>query len=396
MIIKNITVLGEDKQFREGYIKIRDGMFEAIIFDTYDKHDCEPNSGNFYLQEEIIDGQGCYAIPGLIDLHFHGAVGADLSDGTIDAIERIAAYEASVGVTSICPASMTLPESDLQKTMIAAKIFMESQRACIDSKSRLAGINLEGPFISEKKKGAQSADHIKPCDLKLFKRLQNASSNLIKLVSVAPETENAMEFIREVKDDVTVSLAHTTADYEIASKAFKCGARHVTHLYNAMPGFLHRDPGVIGAAYDCPDCCVELICDGVHIHPAVVRSTFQMFSQERVVMISDSMRATGLKDGCYSLGGQEVFVHGNLAKLADGTIAGSVTNLMECVRTAVQKMGIPLGTAVACASMNPAKVLGIYESVGSISPGKYADLVLLDRNLKVKAVYLGGVPVPRY
>jgi N-acetylglucosamine-6-phosphate deacetylase len=202
-----------------------------------------------------------------------------------------------------------------------------------------------------------------------------------------------MAFIDAVKDEVVLSLAHTMADYDTAREAFLRGASHVTHLYNAMPPLHHRNPGVIGAARDAENCRVELICDGIHLHPSTVRATFAMFGADRIILISDSMRAAGLSDGQYTLGGQDVSVCGPRAVLADGTIAGSVTNLMACLRTAVRKMGIPLADAVTCATMNPAKEIGIYDFCGSITPGKVADLVLLDKDLNVQAVYLNGKTV---
>ena len=368
MIIKNVQVFGEDKTFAPGEIVINDGKFAASA----------ENDG------EVVDGAGCFAIPGLVDIHFHGCVGDDFCDASPQAIVNMAAYEASIGVTSICPATMTLAEEELHNIMETAAAHKAGRGA------KLVGINMEGPFISAKKKGAQAADHIRKCDTALFRKLQEESGGLIKLVDIAPENEGAMEFIEAVKDEVVVSIAHTTADYNIAAEALEKGASHVTHLYNAMPPLNHRDPGVIGAARDDEGCHVELICDGVHIHPSAVRATFAMFGAERVILISDSMRATGLTDGKYTLGGQDVFVKGAKATLADGTIAGSATNLMGCLRVAVQQMGIPLEDAVACASMNPAKEIGIYGECGSITPGKAADLVLLDKDLNVKAVYVDG------
>ena len=369
MIIKNVQVFREDGKFCHGELGIKNGVFmEAAGADG-----------------EILDGQGMLAIPGLVDIHFHGCAGADLCDADPEALLRIAEYEASVGITSICPASMTVPETELYKIMKMAAAYKADRGA------RLVGINMEGPFISEKKKGAQAAENIRPCDETLFRKLQQEAGGLIRLVDIAPEIPGAMEFIEAVKGEVVVSIAHTTADYETASRALQKGASHITHLYNAMPAFSHRAPGVVGAAFDSKDCRVELICDGIHIHPSVVRATFAMFGAGRIVMISDSMRATGLSDGSYTLGGQEVFVKGSLATLSDGTIAGSVTNLMECMRTAVLKMGIPLEQAVVCASANPAKAIGIYDRYGSITPGKMADFVLLDETLRVKAVYVGGI-----
>ena len=198
-----------------------------------------------------------------------------------------------------------------------------------------------------------------------------------------------MDFIREVKDEVSVSLAHTTANYDTAMAAFEAGANHVTHLYNAMPPFAHRDPGVIGAAADSKDAYVEIICDGVHVHPAVIRATFRMMGRDRMVLVSDTMRAAGMPDGEYTLGGQAVFVKGNRAELADGTLAGSVTDLMRCMKTAVS-FGIPLEDAVMAAAVNSAKSIGIYDRVGSLDVGKDANVVVLDQDLNLKAVLFRG------
>lgn len=372
MIIKNVQVFREDQTFEPGQIIMENGKFTETVTD----------------EMEVMDGEGCFAIPGLVDIHFHGCVGDDFCDAKPEAVQNMADYEASIGVTSICPATMTLSEEDLMAIMKVAAEHKNGKGA------KLVGINMEGPYISAKKKGAQAGSHIRPCSADEFRKLQDASGNLIKLVDIAPENEGAMEFIEEMKDDVVISIAHTTADYETAKEALDKGASHVTHLYNAMPPLNHREPGVIGAARDDEKCHAELICDGIHIHPSVVRATFAMFGADRMILISDSMRATGLTDGKYTLGGQDVFVKGQLATLADGTIAGSATNLMDCMKTAVQKMGIPFEDAVACATVNPAKEIGIYDTCGSITSGKAADLVLLDKDLNVKAVYVDGKSVP--
>ncbi len=210
---------------------------------------------------------------------------------------------------------------------------------------------------------------------------------------VAPETEGAMEFIRQNSGSVNISLAHTTADYETSKEAFSLGASQLTHMYNAMPPFSHRAPGPIGAAADQDNCMVELICDGIHIHPAVVRATFKLFGDGKIILISDSMRAAGMEDGTYDLGGQSVTVKGNLAVLEDGTIAGSVTNLMDCLRTAVKDMGIPLASAVKCAACNPVKAIGLWDSYGSLEPGKYANIVILKEDLAMQQVFHRGTPV---
>ncbi len=217
-----------------------------------------------------------------------------------------------------------------------------------------------------------------------------ASEGLVKLVSVAPELEGALDFIRQVKDRVTVSVAHTAAGYDTALAAFQAGARQCTHLYNGMAPFAHREPGVVGAAFDCGHVMCELICDGVHIHPAMVRATFRLMGKDRMILISDTMRAAGMSDGSYTLGGQDVTVRGNRAELADGTIAGSVTDLMACLKVAVSVVGIPLADAVTAAAVNPAKVMGIYDRLGSLDVGKQANVAVLDEHLDLKAVIFRG------
>ena len=256
----------------------------------------------------------------------------------------------------------------------------------------LAGINLEGPFLSYAKKGAQNGEWLHAPDVAMLRRLEEASEGLVKLVSVAPEEPGALDFIREVAEEVNVSVAHTTAGYDTAMAAFRAGAREVTHLFNAMPGFTHRAPGVVGAALDSPWSRVELISDGIHIHPSVVRAVFKMFGPGRVVLISDTMRAAGMTDGTYDLGGQEVTVKGPLATLANGTIAGSVTDLMACMKTAVS-FGVPLADAVRSAAVSPAQAIGIFDRVGSLDSGKRANVVVLDRELDVKAVFFKGAQV---
>ena len=331
------------------------------------------------------DLSGYYLIPGLTDVHFHGAKGHDFSDADPEGLQIMADYELSRGVTQICPAGMTLLEEQLIKVCRNAA----EHRRTSKSGALLCGVNLEGPFLSRAKKGAQNGEWLHAPDVAMLRRLEEASEGLVKLVSVAPEEPGALEFIREVADEVTVSIAHTTADYDTAMAAYAAGARQATHLFNAMPPFTHRAPGVVGAAFDTPGCRAELICDGVHIHASVVRAVFQLFGPKRVILISDTMRAAGMPDGDYTLGGQPVQVKGKYATLDDGTLAGSVTDLMSCMKTDVS-FGIPLEDAVRAAAVNPAKSIGIYSRVGSIESGKLANLAVLDQDLELKAVVFRG------
>ena len=372
MRIRNANIYTEEHRFVRGDAAVENGRFVSC-------------TGDPAGEEAVVDAKGMYLIPGLVDIHFHGCKGADMCDGTKEALDVITSYEASVGVTSVCPATMTIPKDELLEVMKNAGNYEYS------GGSHLVGINMEGPFISPAKKGAQAAENIMHCDYEYFSQLQKAANGLIKLVDIAPEEPGAMEFIDRAKGEVVISLAHTASGYDTAREAIERGASHATHLYNAMPPLNHREPGVIGAVRDSEKCHPELICDGVHIHPSVIRATFAMFGADRMILISDSMRATGMPDGQYTLGGLDVKVVGNHATLvSDGALAGSVTNLADCLRTVVKKMEIPLETAIACATINPAKSLGIEDTYGSIAPGKKANIVLLDENLELKMVIKDG------
>lgn len=333
----------------------------------------------------VVDAKGQVVAPGLIDIHFHGCVGRDFCDASVESIADIARYEASQGVTAICPATMTYPEEKLAQIMDAAAAF-----AAGEDQAALVGINMEGPFISPSKVGAQNPLYVQQSDACMLGRLQERSGELIKLVDVAPEEPGALEFIRRAHENVRISLAHTCASYDDAAAAFEAGARHMTHLYNAMPGLHHREPGPIAAAAERDDVTPEIICDGVHIHPAMVRLAFKLFGPQRMILISDTMEAAGLDDGEYSLGGQAVTVRGNRATLHDGTIAGSNTNLALCLRCAVRDMGIPLGQALRAATLNPARAIGIDDEYGRIALGMLANCVFLDDDARVMKVILRG------
>lgn len=368
MIIENGLIFRGEKGFADGTLFVRDGLFSD-------------NSGG-----ERLDAKGCYVIPGLVDVHFHGAAGFDFCDGTPEALEAIASYELASGITSICPATMTLSADRLEEICRNAAQYQTQPGS---NAARLSGIHLEGPFIAAEKKGAQNPDFIVPPSLALLDTLNEASGGLVKLITVAPETPGAMEFIPDAAKKVHVSIGHTSCDFDTAAQAIALGADHLTHTYNAMQPLSHRAPGPIAAGFLAP-VMAEVICDGIHVHPAMIQALLRLFGPDHVVFISDSMRATGMPDGAYDLGGLTVHVAGPYAKLADGTIAGSVSNLMQCMKKAVS-MGIPLETAVACATINPARSIGIDDAVGSLDVGKRADCLLLDRGtLEIRQVILDG------
>ena len=331
---------------------------------------------------------GATVLPGLVDIHTHGAMGADFSDGDLKGLRRMAAYFASRGVTSFAPTSMTLPYETLSAAFATARALADERPADC---ARVAGVHMEGPFFSEKKKGAQNGAWLKKPDFGAFRRLNEGCGGLVRIVDVAPELEGAAAFAAEASRLCTVSAAHTDASYEEAKAVFEAGARHLTHLYNAMPPIHHRRPGPIGAASEREDVTAELICDGLHVHPSAVRMAFRLFPG-RICLISDSLRCCGMPEGEYELGGQRVFLAGGVARLADGTIAGAASDLYRDLRNAVA-FGVPRGEAILAATLRPARELGREAEIGSIEPGKLADFVVCGEDLGRRAVYLGGEPV---
>ena len=366
MIIKNGKVFQENGTYCIRDIYIENGRVVETEGEVTDKN--------------VVDACGMKVLPGMVDIHSHGAKGHDFSDGDAKGLRRILQYEKSSGVTTYSPTSMTLPKEQLLKifrTVLDVKLD--------DTCAHIGGINMEGPFIDPGKKGAHVEDYIVKPSAEFFRECSRACGGMIRLVTLAPNVEGAKDFIREIKGETCISLGHTQADYKCAMEAMKLGALHVTHLFNAMEGMGHRNPGLAGAAADCEECMVELIGDGIHIHPAMVRNTFRLFGPERVILISDSMMAAGMENGTYELGGQKVTMKDRKATLEDGTIAGSATNLYECMRCVVD-MGVPEGEAILAATRNPARSIGIYEETGSLTPGKRADIILADENLNLVKV----------
>ena len=342
---------------------------------------------------EVIDARGCYVVPGLVDLHFHGCVGADLCDGKVESIQKIAEFQAHKGTTSICPATMTFSEEILTPIMQSVKAFAEAQKAgeAPSDCANFVGVNMEGPYISPNKVGAQNPAYVHAGSIEEFTRLNEESGNMIKLVDVAPEVEGNIDFIKKATAaGVRVSVAHTCASFDETNAAFEAGARQMTHLFNAMNPIHHRNPGPVVAASENEQVMAELICDGIHSHPAIIRMAFKLFGDDRIILISDTMRACGLEDGTYDLGGQDVTVRGSLATIADGSIAGSVTCLPDCLRFAVKTAGIPLESAIKCATENPAKALGLENVIGSLKAGCLADILILNTDLTLKSVILRG------
>lgn len=367
MIIKNGNVFCPDGIFRIKDLYIADGLITE-------------NAQTAAADGKMIDANRKYVIPGLVDIHSHGAIGHDFCAADSEGLKEILAYEKSCGITSYCPTSMSL-----SKEMLLNIFKSASGIAPGDELANIVGINMEGPFIAMSKKGAQNGKYISKPDVAFFEEVNRASGNLIKLVTLAPEEAGSAEFIEKLHDKVVISIGHTNANYDEAAAAFHAGANHVTHLCNAMRPFHHRDPGVYGAAADNDDVFVELICDGIHIHSAMVRSLFKLFGADRICLISDSMEATGMPDGDYELGKQHVIKKGHLVTLEDGTIAGSATNLFDCMKKAMA-FGIAPEDAIKAATITPAKSINAYPQIGALQAGSKADILILDDSFHLEQI----------
>ena len=373
MFYKNARIFTSDFQFHTGAFEVTGGVFGEVLPEN--------------VPADAIDLKGATVIPGLVEVHSHGNSGADFSDGDYEGLKRMAKFYAQCGATSFAPASMTLPYDVLSKAFATAKQLKEEAP---EGHSRLMGIQMEGPYFSYKKRGAQNPDYLKEPDFEGFKKLYEDCGGLVRIVDIAPELPGAAEFVAKAKDLCTVSIAHTDSDYDHAKAAIDAGVTHLTHLYNAMPGIHHRNPGVIPAAVENPKVQAEIICDGYHIHPASVRLAFTMF-KDRMILVSDSGRCAGQPEGTqFELGGQMAELKGGVARLvADGTIACSASNMWACL-TNVLSWGIPEEEAVRAASYNPAKALGADDKIGSIEPGKLADFIITNSDYSEKRVFIGG------
>lgn len=336
------------------------------------------------LPGEGVDCGGKLVLPGLVDIHSHACKGYDFCTATEDEMDEMCGFYADNGVTSVAATGMTLDTALLEQ--IFTRIGRKAEKGTRGA--RIIGINMEGPFISESKKGAHAPQYIIPPDVQTLERLQKASGGRILLVDLSPTEPGAVDFIRRVHDWVVPSLAHTPAGYDEAMAAIEAGASHITHLFNAMNPFAHRAPGLIGAAFDS-SVTAELICDGIHIHPAVIRTAFKLLG-ERAVLISDSMSAAGMPDGSYTLGGLEVTVENRKAFLHDGTIAGSTITVYEGMCNAI-RFGVPTELAIHAATAAPAKAVRMQDSIGCIAVGRQADLLVLEQqSLAIDRVIIGG------
>ncbi len=332
--------------------------------------------------------ENAVVLPGFIDQHIHGAGGADGMDGTVEDIATIANTVAAEGTTSFLVTTMTQSRENILKAMQAVKTYREAN---VETGARVLGIHLEGPFIAAAHKGAQPLEYVKEPNIAAFDEYNQASGNAIKIVTLAPEVQGADVFIRHLADNgVVPSIGHTGAKVADVEKAVALGAKNVTHTYNAQSALHHREIGVVGSAmlFDALNC--ELIADTIHVSVPAMRLLIKNKPTDKLTLVTDAMRAKGIPDGISELGGQTVYVKGGEARLADGTLAGSVLKMNRAIENVVEKVGVPFLQAVDYATVNPAKTLGVYGETGSIKVGKYADFTVLNDKYDVLLTVRGG------
>lgn len=339
---------------------------------------------------DMIRFENSMIVPGFIDIHTHGVVGHDSMETDIEIFNKESKFYAKHGITSFVPTTMTQSKKDII-------LAIETIRKASDLKmngAKIVGIHLEGPYFNLEKKGAQPAKYIRDVDLEELQDFIKASNNFVVIVALAPEVKKALEAIRFLSENgITSSLGHTNATYEEAIRGINAGAKHATHIFNGMRAYHHREPGVVGAVLLNNRVTCELIADLVHLHPQTIELIYKLKGPDKMVLISDSMGATGLSDGDYSLGGEKVVVKDSVACLEDGSLAGSTLTLDKALRNVVTIVGIPFKDALRMITYNPAREISLERNIGSISIGKIADLVVLDESLKVKATFVEGKKV---
>ncbi|MFI3207251.1 MAG: N-acetylglucosamine-6-phosphate deacetylase [Clostridia bacterium] len=369
MIFINANIPDENFKLKKQHIEIADG----IIKDLGENMSYNPN-------DMIIDCEGFYIFPGFIDIHTHGCVGYDCADADENAVAEISKFLLTQGITSFCPTIISLPQDETEKAIENITNTKE------EDGSNIVGINLEGPFLSSAKKGSHDESFLQNPDIELFEHYRKICNDSIKFVTIAPELLGAEEFIEKEMKNTTIAIGHTNAGYDILKKTMDKGVSHITHLFNAMPPLHHREPSVIGAFLESDNAFAEIICDGKHIHKSLVKAMFKLKS-ENMIIVSDSMRLCGEPEGSTGiLGGKEVTLKNSVPCLSNGTLAGSATTVYQEFLNLIN-WGVPLETALKSATINPAKALKMDKQIGSIKKGKKADIVMMDKDFNIVAVY---------
>ncbi|WHY14375.1 N-acetylglucosamine-6-phosphate deacetylase [Peribacillus frigoritolerans] len=379
-IINNLMVHSEKETYKNGYIKVVDGKIAEVGPASQYKQDDDAKVITLSPDYQVI--------PGAIDIHIHGASNSDAMDATHDALSIMAKTLPKEGTTSFLATTMTQSTQAIESALLNAGKYIENQT---QENAEIVGIHLEGPFISPARKGAQPEDYIVDPDVTLFKRWQKMAENQIKLVTLAPEQPNGLDLAAHLRGTgVVASIGHSDATYDQIDEAIQAGTTHVTHLYNGMRGLHHREPGVLGAAYLRDELYVELIADGIHCRPEMIKLAYNQITNERMILITDSLRAKWLEKGTYDLGGQPVNVDETKATLSDGTLAGSILKMNDAIKNTMEYTGCSMTDIIKMTAENPAKQLRIFDRKGSIQVGKDADLVILNDRLDVEMTFCRG------
>ncbi|KYG27616.1 N-acetylglucosamine-6-phosphate deacetylase [Alkalihalobacillus trypoxylicola] len=369
--INGATIVAENNTFKKGSLYIENDIISSV---HSNQTDASPHTLEINLPESYT------VLPGFIDVHIHGAGGADMMDATPNSLSTISSYLVKEGTTSFLATTITHDSEKISEALENAANYIYKEQ----TNASLIGIHLEGPFINSKRAGAQPINHIKVPSLQTFVNWVKKSNQTIKLVTLAPEMDGGLELTSYIANkNIVASIGHSDASNEEVLSAIKVGATHITHLYNGMRGFHHREPGVAGTALSESKLFVELIADGIHVHPNILKATYLAKKADRIVLITDSIRAKWLEEGQYELGGQLVHYYQGKAVLENGALAGSVLKMNEAVHNMIQFSGCSIEEASMMASQNPAKQLGIFHKVGSISAGKDADITILNENYQV-------------
>lgn len=379
-IVNNLMVHSEKETYKNGYIKVVDGKIAEVGPASQYKQDDDAKVITLSPDYQVI--------PGAIDIHIHGASNSDAMDATHDALSTMAKTLPKEGTTSFLVTTMTQSTQAIESALLNAGKYIENQT---QENAEIVGVHLEGPFISPARKGAQPEDYIVDPDVTLFKRWQEMAENQIKLVTLAPEQPNGLDLAAHLRGTgVVASIGHSDATYDQIDEAIQAGTTHVTHLYNGMRGLHHREPGVLGAAYLRDELYVELIADGIHCRPEMIKLAYNQITSERMILITDSLRAKWLEKGTYDLGGQPVNVDETKATLSDGTLAGSILKMNDAIKNTMEYTGCSMTDIIKMTAENPAKQLRIFDRKGSIQVGKDADLVILNDRLDVEMTFCRG------